>query len=660
MIEQPLLQVLILLAGSLFVVTLLRRLGLPPILGYLVVGMALGPFAFGLIRESPTTALLAELGVTFLLFTLGLEFSLPRMLAMKREVFGLGSAQVVATTIVFACIARLAGVDWPMAVVIGGAISMSSTAIIMHQLTDRAELNRTHGRLAFSMLLFQDLAFVPFLALAAALTQKGEFSLIGTVRNVLLGALAVGVVLLVGRMLLRPLFQEIARSRLRELFTLAVLFVVLASAWVSHSAGLSLALGGFLAGMMLAETEYRHQIEVVIRPFRDILLGLFFITVGMLLDVRLLVSEFGLVFSMLLGLIVLKAATAALVSRWFTGSWFKAIRTGVVISIAGEFGIALLTLVLQGEALPTQLGQPLLVAIALSMIVSPFVISNNKWVARFLLRESGPPGTAVQREDAVTQAIAQREHVILCGFGRVGQNVARVLESHGFEYIALDLDPARIRAARQAGDPVMFGDSADEEMLIRAGLERANAVIISFADPGTSIGILRSIRALRREVPILVRTQDDTRLNELREAGATDVVPETLEASLMLVSQVLMLLNVPVVKVVRTVGDIRNSRYAVLRNIVNLDGASYVPIESSPDDSEQLKTVLLPPGAWGVGRTLDEVRARGAEVTFTSIRRHGIVGREPGGETSLRDGDIVVIYGSPKACEHAESVLLAG
>src|SRR5689334_10578052 len=345
MIEQPLLQVLILLAGSLFVVTLLRRLGLPPILGYLVVGMALGPFAFGLIRESPTTALLAELGVTFLLFTLGLEFSLPRMLAMKREVFGLGAAQVVGTTIVFACIARFVGVDWPMAVVIGGAISMSSTAIIMHQLTERAELNRTHGRLSFSMLLFQDLAFVPFLALAAALTRKGEFSLLATLGNVVLGAAAVGVVLAVGRLLLRPLFQEIARSRLRELFTLAVLFVVLASAWVSHTAGLSLALGGFLAGMMLAETEYRHQIETVIRPFRDILLGLFFITVGMLLDIRLLVSEFGLVFSMLLGLIVLKAGTAAVVSRWFTGSWFKSIRTGVVISIAGEFGIALLTLV---------------------------------------------------------------------------------------------------------------------------------------------------------------------------------------------------------------------------------------------------------------------------------------------------------------------------
>jgi CPA2 family monovalent cation:H+ antiporter-2 len=292
------------------------------------------------------------------------------------------------------------------------------------------------------------------------------------------------------------------------------------------------------------------------------------------------------------------------------------------------------------------------------MILSPFIISNNKRVARFILREHGPPGTAIQREDAATHGIAQRDHVILCGFGRVGQNVARVLESHSFEYIALDLDTARIRAARQAGDPVIFGDSADEDMLIRAGVEHASAVIITFADPSTSIGILRSIRALRAEVPILVRTQDDARLNELREAGATDVVPETFEASLMLVSQVLMLLHVPVVKVVRTIGEIRNSRYAVLRNTLNRDWN--LPIEPVPEHGEELRTVVLPPGAWAIGRTLDDVRQQGAEVTFTSIRRHGIVGREPEGDTSLRDGDIVVIYGPPKALEHAESVLLAG
>lgn len=660
MIEQPLTQILIMLAGAVFVVTLARRMGLPAILGYLIVGMALGPHALAVVADSTTTQLLAELGVVFLLFTLGLEFSLPRMLAMKREVFGLGAAQVVATTVVFASIARLLGVPWLMAAVFGGALSMSSTAIIMHQLTDRGELNRTHGRLSFSMLLFQDLAFVPLLALAAALTRgRGEFSLASTALTVGGGVIAVAVVLAAGRWLLRPLFNEIAHSRLRELFTMTVLFVVLASAWVSHTAGLSLALGGFLSGMMFAETEYRHQIETVIRPFRDILLGLFFITVGMLLNVHLLIDEFALISLLLVGLVAVKGTIAALVTRLFVDSTFKAIRTGIVISIGGEFGIALLTLVMQGSAIAAPVAQPLLVAIVLSMVLSPFIISNNRRVARLLLREKGPPREAAGPEEASTGSIAQREHVILCGFGRVGQNVARVLETQGFEYIALDLDLARIRAARQAGDPVLYGDSSDEEMLLKAGLDKASAVVISFANPSTALDILHCVRRLRSEVPVLVRTQDDARLLELQAAGATDVVPETFEASLMLVSQVLILLNIPVVRVVRVIGEIRTSRYAVLRNVVIRDGTR--PIEDFQESSEELKSIVIPPGAWAVGRTLQEVRARGAqEVVFTGIRRQGILGREPAADASFREGDIVVIHGEPKALEHAEAVLLAG
>src|SRR5215469_13293338 len=424
----PLTQVLILLAGCVFLVTLARRLGLPTTLAYLVVGVVLGPHALNIVSDSGTTRQLAELGVAFLLFTLGLEFSLPRMIAMRKEVLGLGAAQVSATTAVFAVIAWLSGVHGLTAVVIGGALSMSSTAIILHQLTERAELNRTHGRLAFSMLLFQDLAFVPFLALASALAAGDQH--LGLRQMALAvggGVLAVIVVLAAGRWLLRPLFHEIAHSRLRELFTLTVLLVVLGSGWVSSFAGLSLALGAFLSGMMLAETEYRHQIEAVIRPFRDILLGIFFISVGMLLDVRLLVGQLPLVLAMLLGLILVKTAVAAVVTRPFTTSRFKALRTGIVISIGGEFGVALSTIGLQSGLIPQGPGQPLLVAVGLSMLLSPVVLNNNKRVARWLLRESGPPATASQREDAATREIAAREHVVLCGFGRVGQNVARVL-----------------------------------------------------------------------------------------------------------------------------------------------------------------------------------------------------------------------------------------
>jgi CPA2 family monovalent cation:H+ antiporter-2 len=500
---------------------------------------------------------------------------------------------------------------------------------------------------------------VPFLALASALASGGgQFHVRSSVLAVVGGIVAIVAVLAAGRWLLRPLFHEIAHSRLRELFTLAVLFVALASAWASFVAGLSLALGAFLSGMMLAETEYRHQIETVIRPFRDILLGVFFISVGMLLDMRLLAGELGVVSAALLVLIVSKAIIAALVTRPFTTSRFKALRTGIVMSIGGEFGVALCTIGLEADLIPPRLGEPLLVAIVLSMVVSPFILNNNKAVARFLLREKGPPRTASEREDAATIEIARREHVILCGFGRVGQNVARVLESQGFEYIALDLDPARIRAARQAGDPVIFGDSADESLLMKVGLETASAVVISFSDPATSLGILNSIRRLRPEVPVLVRVADDARIKELQDAGATDVVPETFEASLMLVSHVLMLLHVPVTKVVRTVNDIRSNRYAVLRNIVRRGDAR--PIDETHEHREEIKSVVVPPGAWAVGRTLRDVRGRGVEVVFTGIRRMGILGREPAGDTVIRDGDIVVIYGQPEELERAESVLLAG
>jgi len=654
----PLTQVLILLASSVLFVTLARRVGVPTPLAYLVVGVVLGPHALGVVSDSGTTRQLADLGVAFLLFTLGLEFSLPRMLAMRREVFGLGAAQVATTAAVFALIGWAMGLPWLIAVVVGGAVSMSSTAILLAQLTERSELNRTHGRLAFSMLLFQDLAFVPFLALASALAAGGgRFELGGSLLAVVGGMISIVAVLATGRWLLRPLFHEIAHSRLRELFTLAVLLVVLASAWATTVAGLSLALGAFLSGMMLAETEYRHQIEAVIRPFRDILLGVFFISVGMLLDMRVLAEELWVALATLAALIVLKATVAALVTRPFTTTRFKALRTGIVISIGGEFGVALCTIGLQADLIPGRIGEPLLVAIVLSMVLSPFILNNNKAVARFLLREKGPPVSSA-REDVATIEIARREHVILCGFGRVGQNVARVLESQGFEYIALDLDPARIRAARQAGDPVVFGDSADESMLVKVGLETASAVVVSFSDPATSVGIVHGIRRLRPDVPVLVRTADDVRLKELQDAGATDVVPETFEASLMLVSHVLMLLHVPVTKVVRTVNEIRSNRYGVLRNIVRRGDAR--PLDETHEHREEIKSVVVPPGAWAVGRTLRDVRSRGVEVVFTGIRRLGILGREPASDTILRDGDIVVIYGQPEELERAESVLLAG
>ncbi len=657
MLESPLALIIILLAASVFVVTLARRLGLPTILGYVAVGLAIGPHALGVFPESDTTHLLAELGVVFLLFTLGLEFSWPRMVALRREVFGLGSLQVLGSTAVVAPIVHLFGIPWAQSIVLGGAVAMSSTVLIVQQLAERAELNRTHGRLAFSVVLFQDIAVVPFLALAAALAPGTEvFGIANVLSLVGAGAVLVLVVLAAGRWGLRPLLYVIANSHVRELFTLAVLLVALAAAWASQLAGFSMALGAFLAGMMLAETEYSHQVESVIRPFRDILLGVFFISVGMLLDFRALWSEFWLIFAMAFAMVCIKAVVATCATRLFVDSTFKSLRTGITLAVGGEFGIALLTLLLQNRAIDPAIAQPMLVAVVLAMVLAPFILANNKRIARLLLGERGPPQTAIEREDDATLAVAKREHVILCGFGRVGQNVARVLEAQGFEYIAIDLDPVRVRTARQIGQPVVYGDSADEPVLEECGLANANVVVISFSDPRVALAILRSLRRLRADVPVLVRTADDTRSRELKEAGATEVVPEAFEASLMLASHVLMSLKVPPARAMRSVEDLRANRYEMLRNVIARGDAD----GGDAKFEEQVRSVVVPPGSWCIGKAVEQVREAGAEVAFTGIRREGVLGRDPSGDTQFQEGDIVVICGTPDALAHAEAVLLAG
>ena len=657
--ETVLEDVLLLLAATLAVVVAVRRLHMPPIIGFLAVGMAVGPHAFGWVATTETTDALAEFGIVFLLFTLGLEFSLPRLIATRHEVFGLGGLQVGLTTAAVASIALAFEVPPAVAVLLGGAVAMSSTAIVLQQLTQQGELNRTHGRLAFGTLLFQDLAVVPFLALAGVLASPGASASTAAITLAIVkAAIALVIVLAAGRWLLRPLFHEIAASGAPELFTFAVLFVAIGSAWATHAAGLSFALGAFLAGMMIAETEYRYQVEAGIRPFRDTLLGLFFVTVGMQLDVPGLFRHLPVVTALLAGLLLLKTLIVMLAARGFAGQWFKALRTGIVLSEGGEFGFALLTLVLQNRLIGTEITQPLLAAITLSMVLSPFLIRHNKRIARFVLRESGPAQTELARFEAAARAVAAREHVILCGYGRVGQNVARVLEREGFEYLAMDLDPFRVRTAREAGDPVIYGDAADESVLHSVGLEHASAVIVTFSDPERSLRIVQAVRRARALVPLLVRTMDDSQLEELHAAGATEVIPETLEAALTLVSHALLVLDVPMSRVLRTVGEIRRQRYRMLRTVFQREGAEL--IDEAHALREQLHTVVLPPGAWAVSRTLRETRESGAEVSFTAVRRDGIVGRDPDQDMTLREGDIVVLFGTPEANEHAEAVLLAG
>lgn len=556
-------EILTLLAVAVLVVGVFRRLHLPPLLGYLFVGIVLGPHALGWFDNQGAAQLLGEIGVAFLLFAIGLHFSVPQFLAMRNVLLGLGGAQVLVGTVSGAFIAWWIGIPWEAAVVVGGALTMSSTAIVVKQLTDQFELQARHGNMSLGILLFQDLAAVPFLvAIPILASDRGEGLAVALLYAVLKGLLALAIMLAAGRLALRRLFDEVAAAGSPELFTLTVLFVSLLAAWVTSLLGLSLALGAFLAGMMLSETEYRHQIDAELRPFKDILLGLFFIAVGMELNVAVLPELWPWILLLVLGLVLGKGGTISLLSWWFSKAPRVALRTGVVLGHGGEFGLALLALALSTGLLSGSGSQPILASIIITMLAAPMMIRYNERAAEWLLPGERLPDAEADKIAEALQDTAQ--HVIICGFGRVGGQMTSLLRAEDIPYVALDLRPERVKHGWQAGERVFYGDASHREILKAVGLETASALVISFNDDATASKIVHSARSLRKDVPILVRSQDDSNLDSLLAAGATEVIPETLEASLMLTTNLMLLLKTPTERIDTLVQNIRRQRYTLL------------------------------------------------------------------------------------------------
>lgn len=651
---------LVLLATSVLTVAAFRRFALPPVLAYLLVGAAVGPFGLGWIPNTEDTRFLAEFGVVFLLFTVGLEFSLPYLVAMRRVVLGMGAAQIVITVAVGALGARLLGLSPEAAVIVGGILAMSSTAVVVKELTEQLELSAPHGRNAVGVLLFQDLAVLPFLVAIPVLAgaDSGMDVTGELVFTLFKAALVVAAMLFIGYWLLRPAMHLIATSRSAELFTLTALLFALTAAALTQAAGLSMAVGGFLAGMMLGETEFRHQVEADIRPFRDVLLGLFFITIGMELDVARLPELSLAVLLLLAGLLTFKSVSITLIGRLAGNPLTTSARTGVVLAQGGEFGFAIISVALGFGLLPLPVTQVLLATIILSMAITPFLVANNERIVQFVLRrEAG----ADQRATAGAVADSARflqEHVLICGYGRIGQSVARFVELEGVQYLALDLDPVRVRDARAGGEAVNFGDATHREILAAAGLDRARALVVAFDNLEAALKIIEQVRTANREIPILVRSRDDQDYERLDRAGATEVVPETLEASLMLVSHLLMLLDIPAERIMRHIQQVRAARYEMLHAFFH---GQYEPTEEEGGAfRERLHTVLLPSGARAVNRRLKDARLRELRVVVTAVRRGGIRGEQPQPEMILRAGDALVLYGTPEKLARAEARLLRG
>jgi CPA2 family monovalent cation:H+ antiporter-2 len=649
--------VLILLASAVLVVVVFRSLSLPPLLGYLIAGVAIGPHALGWIADVAATRQLAEFGIVFLMFTLGLEFSLPRLVQMRGLVFGLGGAQVALTMAVLAAVVLAMGTTWQAAIALAGAGAMSSTAIVIRLLSERLETESPHGRDAIGVLLFQDLAVVPLLILVPALAGSGETLAADLAVAALKAAAVLAAVLLVGQRLMRPWFTVIARRRSHELFIINVLFITLGLAYLTELAGLSLALGAFVAGMLISETQYRHQVEEDIKPFREVLLGLFFISVGMQLDLRVVAGEFAIVLGAFAIPMVLKGLLVAGLSRMRGATPGTAIRSGLALAQAGEFGLVLMARALDVQLFETALAQAVVAGMLLSMLAAPFLIQYSDRIA---LRLSGSEWMlrSLQLHQVAVRSLATERHVVICGYGRTGQSLARFLEREGIGYVALDLDPERVREAAAAGEAVVFGDAARRETLVAAGLKRAAVLVVTYTDTPSALRVLHHAHELSPALPVIVRTRDDSGLERLEQAGATEVVPDTFETSLMLASHALLLLGVPVRRVVTQIRGVRDQRYRLLRGFFR--GASDDAADLDDSNQPRLHSLSVDAGAHAVGRTLAELglAALGAEVT--AVRRRGIRAEEPAPETRFEAGDVVVLLGRPDALEAAETRLLRG
>ena len=656
------LTLLYLLAAVLGVVTC-RSLKLPPMLGYLAAGVLIGPHAMALAQNSEGVRHLGEFGVVFLMFAIGLEFSLPKLLAMRKQVFGLGLMQVLATMAVVTVggvalshwVGGIWDMGWQTALALSGVLAMSSTAIVVKLMAERAELESEHGRRVMGILLFQDLAVVPLLILIPALGSASEQLLPALGWALIKAVVLVGLLLTGGQRFMRWWLTLVARRKSEELFMLNLLLITLGLAWLTELAGLSLALGAFIAGVLVSETEYRHQVGTDIRPFHDVLLGLFFITIGMMLDWHIVLERWALVLALLVLPLLLKLTLITLLARGLGATMGVSLRTGLYLAQAGEFGFVLLSLSQAKGLVPPALMNPILASMVLSMLATPFIImfSNRivmKLVATEWLQQS------LQMTTIARKSINANRHVIICGYGRCGQNLARMLEGEGIPYMALDLDPDRVRKAAAAGDSVVFGDAARLQALMAAGLARASAVVITYLDVPGALKVMSHTRAHAPHVPVIVRTQDDHDLEKLQQAGATEVVPESIEGSLMLASHALALVGVPMRRVIRLVQDQRDARYNLLRGFFH--GADDDTVHER--DQERLTTVTLPMGARTVGKPLGQLALHAVGVRLVSLRHANGSSSPPADTLVLQDGDTLVISGKPEALSIAEAKLLKG
>ncbi len=655
MLEHGFVQIIILMALAVVCVAFFRRFNLPAILAYLVAGLLAGPELTGLFDTPQDMHLLAEIGIVFLLFSLGLEFSLPKLIAMRNLVFGAGAAQMCLTTGLFSTLAWLSGIAVSTAVIIGGMLALSSTAIVIKQINELGIVNHQRSQVAISVLLFQDLAVVPFLIAIPLLSYDSEMGL-GQVLGLALlkGIVVVAFLLSIGKWVLPWVFREVARTRTDELFVLTTILIALLAGGLTYVFGLSMALGAFLAGMMLGESQYKYQLEADIRPFRDILMGLFFVTVGMQLDIAVLLNELGLIIGGVAAIMVMKVLIMRISAGLAGCPPQHAWSAGLKLCQIGEFSFVIAALATTHGVLTAQQSSVLISMGIISMAITPYLIGKSQQFANYMGRRSA--STPVPDDNPTFETTSG--HVVIAGFGRVGQSVAKLLRMEGIPFVVIDADPVRVHESRSAGEPIIFGDCRSKDILVSAGINKARLVLISFDNPGEVVKIISATRQISSTLDVMVRTKRDYELDSLYQAGASQVVPELQEGNLMLISQVLHYAGVPMSRILKRVRQERKGRYDHLHGFY--PGETTEITYGTQDKLEFVHAVMLGSHAACLGKTIGDLKLTKMRIAVKGLRRNNRDIANPAHDAVLTAGDILIVAGKPRRVERAERYLLEG
>lgn len=651
--------VVLVLMASVLAVIVCRRLSISPMLAYLLVGFLAGPGLLRWIPQTSATDFLGEIGIVFLMFSIGLEFSLPKLKAMRGLVFGLGGMQVALTLLVVLVILMAQGADFNSAFAVAAAMAMSSTAIISRIMAEKTELGQPHGQMTMGVLLMQDIAVVPLMILLPAFAGGSGADSLWIALGLALLKMVFALLLLfvVGSKIMTPWFRLVAKAKSSELFMINVLLVTLGVAYLTELQGLSLALGAFVAGMLLSETEYRFQVEDDIRPFRDILLGFFFITVGMKLNVQALVDNWVLVLVLLGVLVLLKAVLIFMIAKQMKHSTADSLKTALYLAQGGEFGFVMLAVSQNLKLIPAHLEQAVIAAILLSMICAPFLIGGSNFIVRRLVKSDWDK-QSLDLHAMLVDTMSKSEHILIVGFGRGGQNIARVLSQENIPFYALDLDAERVQIARSAGEPVSFGDAKRKEVLEAAGLSRARAVIITLNNMHETQHVLDNIMKLHPSMPVHVRATSDDYIQTFINMGAEEVISDTKETSLALTSLAMLNSGLSYQHVHQVMVGVRRSRYKILEGLIIGD-------DDEPSFYDDTKAVCryafaLLPEAYAVGRTIGDLPLDEHNIQLYAVRRHTSQLRDCRADYDLQVGDILIVMGKKDKIISFENWCLQG